>query len=147
MASSLSARSSATCEIKNSAGLPCAARARRRRIKARSKISGGDIFRAGPSFLSHPAEEGRATRLHEARHDAAAAGPKAGFAFSPISAKLMLEGAALAISLGVISQGRAALLDRLGEHAADRLGERFTPGARHRAFAGERGGRVARRKP
>src|SRR4029077_7999281 len=147
MAFSLSARSSATWTIRNSAGLACAARARRRRIKARSKISGGDIFRAGLSFLANPAEEGRAPRLHEARHDAAAARAKAGFTLPSISAKLVLEGAPLAICLGVIAQGRAALLDRLGENAADRLGERFTPGARHRALVRKRGGRAPRRKP
>src|SRR5580692_10661865 len=136
MAFSLSARSSATWTIRNSAGLACAARARRRRIKARSKISGGDIFRTGLSFLADPAEEGRASRLHEPRDGSAAARTKAGFALPSISAKLVLEGAALTIGLGVIAQGRAALLDRLGKNAADRLGERFTPCARHRTLAG-----------
>src|SRR5215467_2331873 len=85
-----------------------------------SSDPGTRFERKDNSLLAGRAVERRASALHESPHGAGASRRHAALAFAVIDAEVMLEVAELTIGLTVVAQRRAAGLDRILKHRADR---------------------------
>src|SRR5579884_426426 len=104
------------------------------------EIRAGRESLAGPSLLADRTVEGRARALDDAPDRAAAARARTRLALAVVDAEPVLKQAELAVGTAVVAQRRAARLDGIAQHCADRLGEPLRPFVRRILAVRERRG-------